>query len=108
MVGNDQCDTELTCARRSRNSGNATVDGDDQLRRFRMEALHRLDRQTVALVETAGDKRRHVGTERSQSFAQHGRCADTIRIVIAVDHDALPGSNRSLDQRDRLRCIAER
>ena len=87
--------------------GDAGVDRDDQPRPLVDELIDRAFTHTVALAHAVGDIVPHIRIECLQIQVENADRGDAVHVVVAVDDDAFPGSERLLNAGDRAIHVAE-
>ena len=89
VVGDDDVEPELLRAGDLGDRGDPAVDGDDECAPVAGQPVERLARDAVALLEPAREVPGDVRAELPQDEDGERRGADPVRVVVAVDADAL-------------------
>ena len=87
--------------------GHAAVDGEHEAAPFVGESRQGLALDAVALLEAARQVPGDVGSELAQDQDGERRRADPVRVVVAVDADALAAGDRDLDRLHRTGHVTE-
>ena len=102
VVGDDELHALLFDVLRLFHRGDAVVDGDDELRARRGDAVHDLIAEAVAVPFAF---RQHVGDVGALGFEigiEDGRRGDAVTVIVSVDTDAFPVEDGFVDPLDCL------
>ena len=101
MVGNDEIDPEVSCARGRLRGADAAVDGNYQLHAVLVQAIDRGRLQAVAVAETLGEKVHDVSAEHFERTAENHCRRHAIDVVVTMNDDTLFRGNRGENALDR-------
>ena len=96
MVGDSHFDTALLQQAHLGLAGDATVDGDQEVRLDLRQALDGRRSDGVALLEAAGDERRDARAELAQAARHDGGGGDAVQVEIAEHEDVVAAADGGL------------
>ena len=107
VVGHNEFHAKVIDVFRFFQRGNAVIHGDDQLDAVLKQTVDRLAVQAVALAVAVGDVAHHIRADHFKIKIQQRRSRDAVRVIVAVNRDALPCVQRKLDRLHGLVHIAD-